>query len=222
MKMFYIFYLINLINIVLNDSSLTYDVSKLKISLNTDQIMLVIPKSYKSYQATFYYYIKKDNKWSEFLVSDAAIGRDGLGLQSEYDVKSPVGAFKFNKYFGIADNPGTKMPYIKVNDSLYWNSDSLSSRYNQMVNIETYKDFNKDVSEHLIEETKAYRYAMNINYNEQAIPYKGSAIFLHCYGNSPYTAGCVALPEKYMIKVLRTVNKNAVIIIDIKSNIYSY
>jgi len=222
MKIFYIFYIINLFNIVLNDSSLTYDVSKLKISLKTDQIMLVIPKSYKSYQATFYYYIKMQNKWTEFLVSDAAIGRDGLGLQSEYDSKSPVGSFKFNKYFGIADNPGTKMPYIKVNESLYWNSDSLSSRYNQMVNIETYKDFNKDISEHLIEYTKAYRYAMSINYNEQAIPYKGSAIFLHCYGNSPYTAGCVALPEKYMIKVLRSVNKDAVIIIDIESNIFSY
>ena len=222
MKMFYIFYLINLFNIVLNDSNLTYDVSKLKISLKTDQIMLVIPKSYKSYQATFYYYIKKDNIWTEFLVSDAAIGRDGLGLQSEYDVKSPVGAFKFNKYFGINDNPGTKMPYIKLNSSLYWDGDSNSKRYNQMVNIETYKDFDKSKSEHLIEQTLAYKYAMNINYNEKGIPNKGSAIFLHCYTKNQYTAGCVAIPEDYIAKVLKKVNKGTTIIIDVAENIIKY
>ena len=222
MKIFYSLILSYLFNLIINIPYLTYDISKLKISSETDQIMLVIPRYYKSYKADFYYYIKNEDKWTEFLVSQAAIGRDGLGLKSEYDVKSPVGSFKFNKYFGIEDNPGTKMPYIKLNDSLYWNSDSSSSRYNQMVNIETYTDFNKDISEHLIEETVAYRYAMNINYNEQAVPYKGSAIFLHCTNNIPYTAGCVAIPEKNMIKVLQNVNKNAVIIIDIEDNIYKY
>ena len=211
-----------IINLIFINSNPTYNVSKLKISSQTDQIMLVIPEEYKSYKAHFYYYIKKGDVWKEVLASIACIGRDGLGLQSESDMKSPIGAFKFNKYFGIEDNPGTKMPYIKLNDSLYWISDPNSPRYNQMVNIETYTDFEISKSEHLIDETVAYRYAMNINYNEEAIPNKGSAIFLHCMNSSPYTAGCVALPEKNMIKVLQQVNRDAVIIIDIEKNIYNY
>ena len=109
---------------------------------------------------------------------ESHIGKDGLGLESEEDSKSPIGAFTFNKYFGIADNPGTKLPYIKVNESFYWNSDSESDRYNLLVNIETYKAFNPNISEHLIEYDLAYKYAMNLNYNEKREPYKGSAYFL--------------------------------------------
>ena len=222
MKIVYIIFLIYLPNLIVNDSSMTFDVSKIKLSYKTDQLILVAAQSFKSSKAKFYYYIKKNDEWQEFLVADAYLGRDGLGLESEYDCKSPVGAFKFNKYFGIEDNPGTKLPYIKLNESLYWNSDPESSRYNQMVNIETYTDFDTSISEHLIEETIAYRYAMNINYNEQAVPYKGSAIFLHCSNDIPYTAGCVAISEKNMIKVLQNVNKNAIIIIDVEKNMYNY
>ena len=222
MNGFYFILLIYLCNFFLIKASQRFDISKLKISSQTDQIMIVFPQSYHSYKASFYYYIKKNNIWEEFLVSQAAIGKDGLGLESEYDAKTPVGAFRFNKYFGIEDNPGTKLPYIKLNESLYWNSDSLSTKYNQMVNIETYSEFNKDISEHLIEYTLPYRYAMSINYNEEAIPYKGSAIFLHCFSNYPYTSGCVAVPLYNMIKIFKKVNRNAIIIIDLEDNIYNY
>ena len=200
-----------------------YDVSKLKISSKTDQIMLVIPTSYKSHFAEFYYYIKSGNTWKEFIYTKANIGKNGVtSSKVEGDMKSPIGCFKFNKYFGRANNPDTKMPYIKLNNSLYWVSDPNSSRYDQMVNIETYTAFDKSKSEHLIEETVAYKYAMNIYYNQNAIPNKGSAIFLHCLTKSSYTAGCVAISETNMIKVLKKVNKNAMIVIDIKENIYKY
>ena len=140
-----------------------FDVSKLKIASTTDQIMIVTPFRYTSSIASFHYYIKKGEEWEEILSSQAYIGRDGLGLHSENDVKSPIGLFNFTKFFGIADNPGTKVPYIKLNDSLYWVSDPKSSKYNQMVNIETFTDFDTKLSEHLIDETDAYKYAMNIN-----------------------------------------------------------
>ena len=204
------------------DSKVVFDISKLKISKETDQIMLVIPTEYTSSTAKFYYYIKEGEKWKEFLISDAYIGRDGLGLQSESDLKSPIGLFNFTKFFGIADNPGTKMTYIKLNESLYWVSDPKSPKYNQMVNIETFKDFDLNLSEHLIEEPVAYKYAMNINYNPNGIPGKGSAIFLHCTKEPLYTLGCVSLPEKNMIKVIKNANEKAVIIIDEYKNIYNY
>ena len=215
--------ILSFIAFINSDSEPVFDVSKLKISSKTDQIMLVIPKKYDSYPAELYYYIKSGNKWNEFLKTKAKIGRDGLGLQSEYDMKSPVGCFKFNKYFGIAKNPGTNMTYIQLNSSLYWVSDPKSSRYNQMVNIETFKDFNEQISEHLIEEAIAYQYVMSINYNEEAIPYKGSAIFLHCFKtNVTFTAGCVAVSKDDMINILKNVSEDAMIIIDVKDNIYNY
>ena len=204
------------------DSKIVFDISNLKISKETDQIMLVIPTEYTSSTAKFYYYIKEGEKWKEFLISDAYIGKDGLGLQSENDVKSPIGLFNFTKFFGIADNPGTKMPYIKLNESLYWVSDPKSQKYNQIVNIETFKDFDLNLSEHLIEETVAYKYAMNINYNPNCIPGMGSAIFLHCTNELFYTLGCVSIPEKNMIKVIKNANEKAVIIIDEYKNIYNY
>ena len=105
-------------------------------------------------------------------------------------MKSPIRCFKFNKYFGIVNNSGTKMPYIKLNNSLYWISEPKSSRYAQMVNIEKYTVFDKSKSKHLIRETVPYRYAMNIHYNQNAEPNKGSVIFLHCFTKSSYTAGC--------------------------------
>ena len=49
--------------------------------------------------------------------------------------------------FRILDNPGTNLPYIKVNQSHYWDSDSKSKNYNTLVNNETYSDFNVSESE---------------------------------------------------------------------------
>ena len=81
--------------------------------------MIVVPLNKDPYTANFYFYIKKQNKWFEYLISEAHVGQNGLGKTQQGDRKTPIGAFKFNCYFGIADNPGTKLPYIKLNDSLY-------------------------------------------------------------------------------------------------------
>ena len=200
----------------------TFDVTKLKISRQTDQIMIVVPKDHYTYSGFFYYYIKKENKWIEFMSTEAHLGKNGLGKQIQGDKKTPVGVYSFNCYFGINDNPGTKLPYVKLNESHYWQGDSYAERYNQLVNIETFKDFDTDECEHLIEETLGYKYAMNINYNEKVIPFKGAGIFLHCFTENPYTAGCVALSEADMIRVFRNVNKNTLILIDYIENIYNY
>ena len=202
-----------------------FDVSKLKVSSETDQIMLVIPESYSSYSAKFYYYIKgPDDKWKEIINCDAHIGKDGLGKVKEGgEYKSPIGKFKFNYYFGIQDNPGTKMPYLKVKESHWWNCDSTKKEYNTMIDTDEYgNDFDKKPSEQIIKYELAYAYAMNISYNEERIPGKGSAIFLHCFTLNPYTFGCVAIPKEKMIKVLINVNEKCIIIIDEGKNICNY
>jgi L,D-peptidoglycan transpeptidase YkuD (ErfK/YbiS/YcfS/YnhG family) len=198
--------------------NLSIDISKLKVAEKTKKVLLVIPKNYNSTTAEFSFYRKKKRTWSEEFNTKAYIGKKGVGKEEGED-KTPVGEFKFNKYFGIKENPGTKMPYIKLNNSLYWDCDSNSKTYNQMVNIETNTNFDISNSKHLIENS-AYKYVMSINYNEAGDPKKGSAIFLHCYQEKPEpTAGSIAIQEIPMIKILKVVDENTIIIIDVRENI---
>ena len=73
MKKIFNLILYYLINIILINSRPAYDVSKLKISKTTDQIMLVIPPSLQTSLAKFYFYIKIGNKWKEYIKSEAHI-----------------------------------------------------------------------------------------------------------------------------------------------------
>ena len=68
----------------------------------------------------------------------------------------------------------------------------------------------------------AYKYCLNISWNIDGIPGKGSAIFLHCYTKNKFTGGCVSLPEKIMRKVVQLVHPGCVIIMDKSENIRSY
>ena len=69
-------------------------------------------------------------------------------------------------------------------------------RYNEMINIKDYPDVDFKNSVHIIDYEYEYRYCLNISFNEEGRPGKGSAIFLHCFDEStPYTEGGVAVPE---------------------------
>ena len=132
--------------------------------------------------------------------------------------RTPIGRYHFTKAFGIADDPGSIMPYTKITGDLYWSGD-YSEHYNEMVSINDYPNLDKSNSEHLIDYTKPYQYCLNIGFNEDGTAGRGSAIFLHCFGSNTYTAGCVAIDESYMIEVLQTVRPECVIIIDLASTL---
>lgn len=108
---------------------------------------------------------------------------------SEEVSKTPFGVYKFKKAFGIANNPGCAIPYLKVNNSTYWSGDVANGmHYNEMVDLNDYPNLNMTNSEHIIEYENQYHYCLNINFNENGTPEKGSAIFLHCFGpEKPYT-----------------------------------
>ena len=202
--------------------ALDIDISKFKVASSTNQIILVIPANYTTTSATLYFYIKEGEKWNQQLETRANIGKNGLGKEKEGDNKTPVGVYKFNRYFGIYDNPGTDLDYVKVNESHYWDGDSNSSNYNTLVNIETYKDFDPSESEHLTDYNPGYEYAMNINYNEEKTKHKGSAIFLHCFTRNNYTGGCVAIEREKLKEIYTKINKDCNIIIDTKENMTRY
>ncbi len=154
-------------------------------------------------------YNKDNGKWKKILSCSGEVGKNGIDKQREGDKKTPTGIFNLTHGFGIKKNPGTKVPYVKVNSNLYWCGDQ--NYYNQLIDI-TEKPHHC-TGEHLIDYTQCYAYGMFLDYNKECTLGKGSAIFLHCKGNSGYTAGCVAVSQENMIKILRSVEPGAKICI---------
>ena len=166
-----------------------------------DTVKELIFVKYKSGSTAQLYLYKKDanRNWNQVLSCKAYIGSRGINKEKEGDRKTPVGDFPITHAFGIKSDPGSAMNYIKVNKNHYWCADKY---YNQLVDVSKQKHSCK--GEHLINYTKQYAYAMNIGYNIAGTPGKGSAIFLHCFGNCQYTLGCVAVAQENMIKILQT------------------
>lgn len=166
-------------------------------------------------------------KWINILEDEGFIGKMGLGKKKEGDNKTPIGIFKLGIAFGIKDNPGTELEYIKINKNMYWVGDSHSKFYNRLVEIIDDNRFKNDnleyiqiykrekdwkTAEHLIKQSVAYKYAINIEYNEKCESGKGSAIFLHCSEEKP-TSGCISMSDEKMKELLINVDKSTVICI---------
>ena len=151
----------------------------------------------------------KDRKWYQELHCKAYVGQNGLDKKREGDRRTPTGTFDLEKPFGVLKNPGSKMKYTKVNTNHYWCGDR--AHYNRFINIKKYP--HKCRGEHLIRYSRQYAYAMNISYNKKGTYGKGSAIFLHCFGYTNYTLGCVAVSKANMKKIIRTCGKGTKICI---------
>lgn len=160
--------------------------------------------------------------WRLVLETEALIGKNGLGKTKEGDGKTPVGAFKFTHCFGSMKNPGTKMKYTQVDESHYWVDDSRSKYYNQFISMDEVRQDWKS-AEHIVAYGECYRYVLATSYNVEQIPGKGSAVFLHCTSEeAEATAGCIAVPEMYMKKIVMCVEPQCVLVIDVVENILSY
>ena len=155
----------------------------------------------------FRFYIKNSKgKWKKKFVCTAWVGRRGIDKKREGDQKTPTGLYSLDQGFGILGNPGTKMPYVKVNSQHYWCGDSYSGYYNQLIRRD--ETGHECTGEHLIDYRGVYDYAVSIGYNKKGKANRGSAIFLHCSRNRA-TAGCVAISKKYMKRVLKKLDPAA-------------
>lgn len=153
---------------------------------------------------------KQKNTWNLILTTSAFIGKNGISKQKEGDLKTPVGIFNITQAFGIKENPGTKLKYVKVTENLYA-CDEDCKYYNQI--IDSKKTKHQCKGEHLIDYSPQYNYAMCINFNSENIYPKGSNIFIHVKGTKNYTAGCIAIDEESMVKLLQNSTKKTKVII---------
>ena len=115
----------------------------------------------------------------------------------------------FGNRYGIAPNPGVRFRYHRLVCGDWWDEDPSSSTYNTFRHIAcgTRPSFGGD-SEALWRIAPQYRYFVVIEYNAApVVPGRGSAIFLHVAAGS--TAGCVSLPERRLVRLLRWLRPSA-------------
>ena len=171
------------------------------------QILLVIDNSsFFSTKTNVYAMEKRGDKWQmAFEPFNAVIGVNGFaaeGEKKEGDGKTPFGIYPLKMTFGYDAPIGTKMPYRQALDDDVWVDDPQADDYNRWVkksetHAASYEIMKRD--------DNLYKYGIVIEYNTSpVIKGNGSAIFLHIWkGESVPTAGCVAVSEENIFKILQ-------------------
>ena len=167
------------------------------------------------YHAELTIYLAKDGKYEAIFSCPAVIGKNGPGKQSEGDVKTPLGTWTVGEAYGIDDDPGSRIPYTKITDEMYWcATGSNGAKYNTLLYRSDDPDNDYSEDEHLIDYPIVYDYLLDLGYNKAGAPYAGNAIFLHCW-RSPETptGGCVAIAKENMATVLQTITPGTAVTI---------
>jgi L,D-peptidoglycan transpeptidase YkuD (ErfK/YbiS/YcfS/YnhG family) len=138
----------------------------------------------------------------------AYIGADGMTWHaSESKSATPMGSFTLTRAFGHNTNPGTALPYLRINPADWWISQP-GRLYNTHQRCWSHCPFTQGApNEHLYYETPYYNYAVVIDYNTRNAPGgvkqgRGSAFFLHVTVGQP-TAGCVAIPQARLVSIMQ-------------------
>ena len=130
-------------------------VANLDAAATADQMLIVAAFSETATDAWISLHEKQaDGTWKMVMTTPGFIGKNGLGKTKEGDAKTPTGVFHFNRAFGIADDPGCAIPYVKVDQDTYWSGDPREGfHYNELVNIKDLPDLDlaSGDSEHIID-----------------------------------------------------------------------
>lgn len=140
-----------------------------------------------------------------------AMGRGVTQNKREGDLNTPLGVFKFLCAFGTDKNPGAKIKYFKLSDTMYWVDDTESKYYNRLVDLSAAeRDFKS--AEHMTAYPGLYDYGLATSFNKDCIPGRGSAIFMHCIEDLRRpTHGCIAVKKPIMREIIKAVTANSVI-----------
>ena len=134
------------------------------------------------------------------------IGKNGLkSNKKEGDFSTPKGLYDLKKLYFRKDRvgiPKCKIERKNIKKNMAWCDDPIHKKYNEEI-----KTYNKELKENLYRFDHRYDYLISISHNEQKVPYKGSAIFIHLTNNYKPTAGCVALKKKDFEILLKLINK---------------
>jgi L,D-peptidoglycan transpeptidase YkuD (ErfK/YbiS/YcfS/YnhG family) len=167
------------------------------------QLITVTAASGTATSASFVAYRWARGRWvKKFGPWTARVGFNGIaapGQKREGDGRTPSGTYGFSFFFGVLANPGVTFHFRHAFRYDVWDDDPASPLYNEWIDDRT---ADPGAAPEPMHQTPAYKYAAVIAYNKARTPGRGSAIFLHV-GTGGATAGCVSLPVRELLDVLR-------------------
>lgn len=141
------------------------------------------------------------------------VGANGMVPQShDGEMATPMGIFTLDFAFGTEPNPGGGLQYVQVTPDYWWDGDMKSPTYNTM---QVCKKADCAFSTTLASGTEnlhipQYAHAIVMGVNKARIPGNGGAFFVHTTDGGP-TAGCVALDDATLVKIMRWLQPGALI-----------
>ncbi|EOQ90422.1 L,D-transpeptidase catalytic domain protein [Leptospira yanagawae serovar Saopaulo str. Sao Paulo = ATCC 700523] len=139
-------------------------------------------------------------------------GRSGLipsNLKREGDGFTPLGYFPIKRILGKEKRSIRTLEYTQISKNHYWNDNSNSKHYNQLVQ-------KKEKGAHPLWNSDIYELFLVIEHNTNpSIPGMGSMIFLHPWKESNPTSGCVGIDKNSLVQITNLLdgNKNPFLII---------
>jgi L,D-peptidoglycan transpeptidase YkuD (ErfK/YbiS/YcfS/YnhG family) len=139
------------------------------------------------------------------------IGSAGMTPQSKDGFPAtPMGVYSLDYAFGTAPNPGGGLKYVQVGPNHWWSS-GPGPTYNTMQVCEKAQcPFDTADSENL--DIPQYKHAVVMGVNKDRVPGNGGAFFFHTTDGGP-TAGCVAIDDDTLVKIIQWLRPGAVIAI---------
>jgi L,D-peptidoglycan transpeptidase YkuD (ErfK/YbiS/YcfS/YnhG family) len=144
-----------------------------------------------------------------------ALGRGGIRANKrEGDGGTPKGTFRPRQLWWRADRhtrPATFLPVRAIGPEDAWCEDPSSRHYNQPVRLDRARG-----GDRLRRDDHLYDFIIEIDHNNAPrIAGRGSAVFLHlARDNFGPTAGCVAMTESAMLRLLRRLGPETKIVIE--------
>ena len=183
------------------------------ISSDVRQLIVVSASSWRSTTGVVRLYVRSGSHWKQIAKWAARLGYGGL-VRGTHRVQgtgtTPAGSYTITTAFGIRSDPGTALPYTRVDDDQWWVEDRTSAYYNQMRRASlggfhvTTAGYNG--SEHLARMGSQYDHVAVIDFNRRhPVIGRDAGIFLHAFGRGA-TAGCVAVSYAHMTSALKWLN----------------
>ena len=192
---------------------------------NARQLVVVTGRGWSSTHATLRAYQRgTDGRWRQVLATmSARTGYGGWAWASrrvQDTGQTPAGTFTITQAFGVRADPGTRLPYRKVDGNDHWAGDDRDAKtYNLFQpSASPKRTWRTSRAERLAAYPRQYAYAAVIDFNRpgavrwdagrgqyvagrRADTRRGSAIFLHASGSGS-TAGCVSVGRANMVRLL--------------------
>ena len=129
---------------------------------------------------------------------------------------TPKGKYKIKFILYRKDrvkNIKSRIKKIEIKKNMGWCDDPRSKDYNKIIKLPTPYSYEK-----LHKRDNIYDIILVLNYNmKPIIKNKGSAIFIHvAKRNYKKTEGCVAIRKTSLLKILKKINKNTLVKIEIQ------